>query len=179
MTQETLIANTDSLTAYKETLTQPLRQVTLVFLIKDDQVLLALKKRGFGKNRWNGTGGKPKPGETLEQAAIRETQEEIKVTPKSLTGVATLDFYFPQVPINQDFNQQVCVFLCEDWDGEPQESEEMKPAWFSKDQLPFSQMWPDDPHWLPHVLARETLTAEFMFDSQEQIAAYNIKVGKY
>lgn len=83
------------------------------------------------------------------------------------------------MPVSRDFNQQVCVFLCDDWEGEPQESEEMKPAWFSKDQLPFTQMWPDDPHWLPHVLAGKTLTAEFAFDAQEQIAAYNIKIGEY
>lgn len=58
-----------------------LRQATICLLIKDDQVLLALKKRGFGEGKWNGVGGKVKDGETIEQTAIRETQEEIGVTP--------------------------------------------------------------------------------------------------
>jgi len=56
-------------------------ELTLLFLIKDDQILLAMKKRGFGAGRFNGVGGKVEPGETIEQALIRESQEEINVTP--------------------------------------------------------------------------------------------------
>jgi hypothetical protein len=37
----------------------PSKQATLLFLIKDQKILLAMKKRGFGKGRWNGVGGKP------------------------------------------------------------------------------------------------------------------------
>ena len=35
-----------------------------------------MKKRGFGANRWNGYGGKTNEGESLEDAAIRELEEE-------------------------------------------------------------------------------------------------------
>ena len=52
---------------------------TLIILKKDDEILLGLKKRGFGKGRLNGVGGKLEPGETIEEAAIRETEEEIGV----------------------------------------------------------------------------------------------------
>jgi hypothetical protein len=31
---------------------------TLLFLQKDDELLLAMKKRGFGAGRWNGVGGR-------------------------------------------------------------------------------------------------------------------------
>ena len=50
---------------------------TVVFLIRENQVLLAMKKRGFGEGKWNGVGGKLDPGETVEQALVRECQEEI------------------------------------------------------------------------------------------------------
>lgn len=56
---------------------------TLLFLIKDDHVLLAMKKRGFGAGNWNGVGGKIEAGESIEQALVRECQEEIGVTPIS------------------------------------------------------------------------------------------------
>ncbi len=41
-------------------------QTTLCFLLKGDEILLALKKRRFGTGKWNGVGGKieigyPKP----------------------------------------------------------------------------------------------------------------------
>lgn len=28
----------------------------------------------------------------------------------------------------------------------------MRPAWFLETEIPYSQMWPDDIHWLPLVL---------------------------
>src|SRR3989338_5731927 len=71
---------------FKKTFTTPLRKTTLSVFIKDDNVLLAFKKRGFGSNLWNCPGGKPDPGETLEQTANRETTEEIGCTPLSLTN---------------------------------------------------------------------------------------------
>ena len=90
------------LAEYKETLQKPLRQATLCFLInrQKEEILLAMKKRGFGKDLWNGVGGKVKPNESLLGAAARETQEEIKVKPISYRQVAVLDFYFPP---NLDF----------------------------------------------------------------------------
>ncbi|MEK7504190.1 MAG: hypothetical protein AAB550_01680 [Patescibacteria group bacterium] len=35
-----------------------MKQATLCFLVKDNQILLAMKKRGFGVGKWNGVGGK-------------------------------------------------------------------------------------------------------------------------
>lgn len=78
---------------YKETLTSPLRKATLCFLIKDNQILLAMKKRGFAAGKWNGAGGKMDDrDETIRDAAIRETGEEIGIAPTSLKLVATLNF---------------------------------------------------------------------------------------
>ena len=37
---------------------KPLKNVTLLLIRKDDEVLLAMKKRGHGAGKWNGTGGK-------------------------------------------------------------------------------------------------------------------------
>jgi hypothetical protein len=39
------------------------------------------------------------------------------------------------------------VFLCTKFDGNVQESEEMRPEWFDCCNLPFSQMWADDKYW--------------------------------
>ena len=137
-----------------------MRQATLLFLVKNNQILLAMKKRGFGVNRWNGVGGKPILNENILNTAIRETQEEIGVTPKNISQVATLDFYFQNNPI---LNQQVIVFLTKEWEGKICETEEMNPKWFNVDKLPFESMWPDDPFWLPLVLANKKIQAKFVF----------------
>jgi ADP-ribose pyrophosphatase YjhB (NUDIX family) len=142
-----------------------MRQCTLVFLNKptEQKILLAMKKRGFGVGKWNGVGGKIKNGETIKEAAIRETLEEISVgiIPDDLINVAVLDFFFEN---KKEFDQQVHVFFAEKWQNDPTESEEMKPEWYSYSELPFNEMWIDDSHWLPRVIAGEKIKAKFVFD---------------
>lgn len=155
----------------------PLRQASLCLLLREGEILLARKKRGFGVGKWNGAGGKPEPGEPIESTAIRETEEEIGVTPRDLRRVATLDFFFPQTPEYDGWDQQVCVFLGEAWDGEPTESEEMIPRWFPLDALPLAEMWPDDPYWLPLVLAGKRVRAYFLYASADTISEWAIYEG--
>lgn len=164
---------------YIQTIHEPLRQTTLCLLVKDNSVLLAMKKRGFGVGKWNGVGGKKHENETLEEAAIRETQEEIGVTPKKLERVATLNFYFPHVPTDKDWNQQVCVFMVREWEGEVAESEEMKPEWFEVNDIPYKHMWADDTHWLPLALHGEFLIGNFSFSEDQSLEEFEIVKGKY
>lgn len=95
------------------------RETTICFLLKEDKVLLAMKKRGFGKGRWNGYGGKAKPNESVEQSAVRETREESGVTIEetALEKVAVLDFRFIHRP---EWSLRTHVFLVRTWNGEPQ-----------------------------------------------------------
>ncbi|PIU47045.1 DNA mismatch repair protein MutT, partial [bacterium (Candidatus Gribaldobacteria) CG07_land_8_20_14_0_80_33_18] len=91
-----------------------MKQATLCLLIKENskEILLAMKKRGFGAGKWNGVGGKfdPEKDKNVLEAAIREAKEEIGVLIKDLEKVAVLDFYFPEVPEDFNWNQTVHVF---------------------------------------------------------------------
>lgn len=158
---------------YEKTVRKPLNKATLLFLVEDRRILLAMKKRGFGEGRSNGVGGKVKDRETCEQAIIRETEEEISVTPEIFKKVATLNFYFPPKP---QWHQQVIVYLCTAWRGKPKESEEMKPKWFKKNKIPFEIMWPDDPLWLPHVICGKFVNAGFIFGEGDKVLDYYIKL---
>ena len=59
--------------------------LTLLMVVRDGSVLLGEKKRGFGEGFYNGFGGKVEGGETVEEAALRELEEEagIKATDAS------------------------------------------------------------------------------------------------
>lgn len=159
---------------------EKLRDATLLFLIRRSQgrvaeICLAMKKRGFGVNRWNGVGGKIKGDETIEEAAIRETKEEIGVEIKKMDKIAELSFYFPH---NQLWNQLVHVYFSDEWKGEPIESEEMNPKWFSANGLPFTDMWPDDEFWVPHVLKGNLLKGMFKFAEGDVISDKKIEIVK-
>src|SRR3989344_3513401 len=134
---------------HKKTVKIPLRQATLCFLVRGEQVLLARKKSGFAEGKINGVGGKVNDEENVIDAAKRETFEEVGVVVKSLKKVAVLDFHFTH---NYDWNQQVIVFIAEKWTGEPEESEEMDPSWYLFEKIPYEKMWVDDIYWLPKVL---------------------------
>lgn len=135
---------------------------TLCFCSRNGQVLLAMKKRGFGKGKWNGYGGKVAGQETPRAAAIRELREEsnLSVSENDLKQVGIVRFYFDG---NQLF--ECHVFLVKDWRGELRESDEMKPRWFPVLQLPFEEMWVADGKWVPLVLAGKKLEAEVNFNA--------------
>lgn len=147
---------------------------TLLFLRQDDQILLAMKKRGFGANLWNGVCGKVDAGETVEQALVRECQEEIGVTPVRFTKVAYHDF--TNDVVTEPWKQQVHVYLCEEWEGEPEETEEMAPQWFAISDIPYDKMWQDDQMWLPLVLQNKKIRAAFNFDEHDDIVDATISV---
>jgi 8-oxo-dGTP pyrophosphatase MutT (NUDIX family) len=152
-----------------------LKQATLCFLVKEDPVefvLLGMKKRGFGSGKLNGFGGKVEPGETIEEAVIRELWEEsgVNTYPESIERMGELTFIFPSVPEDKKWHwdQVVHVFLVRDWEGEPKESEEMAPVWFNVKHIPFDKMWQDDKHWLPMILCGKKIVGKFVFGEDNE-----------
>jgi len=134
--------------------------LTLAMIVKEDQLLLGMKKRGFGEGRWNGFGGKVGEGESIEAAARREVVEEVGLIPLDMQEVGLLTFSFE----NEEKVLEVHVFTVTSYEGEPAESEEMQPKWFSVDSIPYAQMWPDDEYWLPLLIAGKKFEGSFLFD---------------
>jgi 8-oxo-dGTP diphosphatase len=119
-------------------------------------ILLGHKKRGFGVDKWAGIGGRIEEGESIVAAARREVVEEIGViiAEADMLPRGLIKFRFPYQP---SWNQDVYLFVATVWTGEPAESEEMRPAWFAPENLPYEQMWDDGRYWMPRLLAGETL----------------------
>ena len=137
-----------------------MQEVTLCLFIDKGKILLGMKKRRFGTGKWNGFGGKLENGESVHENVVREIKEEIGVSvrPEDTEKVGLIDFNFLDKP---EWNQKMHVFLVKSWEGEPQESEEMRPQWFDIKDIPFDAMWPDDKHWLPMVLAGKKVEGKF------------------
>lgn len=142
--------------------------LTLCFIHEHPRILLGMKKRGFGAGRWNGFGGKVAPGESIEEAAVRELREEtgIEAEPDDLEDAGILEFEFKDSAATGGATLEVHLFRLSAgaYVGEPQETEEMRPQWFFVDEIPFRQMWSDDPFWMPLFLKGRRFRARFVFD---------------
>lgn len=134
-----------------------------------------MKKRGFGSGRYNGVGGKIEPGETIEQALIRECQEEIGVTPTSYQKCAEHDFLMDS-DTAQPWHMYVHTYITAKWDGEPVETEEMAPQWFTLPDIPYENMWQDDTYWLPQVLAGQNVSASYTFSADERMLTHTVNI---
>lgn len=149
--------------------TKPSKQYTLVFILKDSpdsksrQILLGLKKRGFGMGKWNGFGGKLEPGETVDAAAIRELEEESGLHCHMLTKVAKLHFDMASSIMLVD----TYIGRFSDCSGSVTESEEMRPRWFPETDIPYQDTWPDDKFWLPLVLTGKLVVGKFEYAADD------------
>jgi ADP-ribose pyrophosphatase YjhB (NUDIX family) len=150
-----------------------IKYTTLLILEKGDQVLLAMKKRGFGVGKYNGVGGKFLPNEEPHEAMIRESQEEIFVTPTNYRRVALIRFN-ELFDNNQKQKIIMHVYLADEWVGEPSESEEMCPEWFKISDIPYQKMFADDVFWLPLVLEGKYILADFSFNKDWTLASSNL-----
>lgn len=148
-------------------------QLTLLYLRADGKILMAMKKRGFGKDMYNGVGGKIDPGETIEHALVRECQEEIGATPIDYQKVGYLVFNEHHENVRK--LMYIHVFIAAKWTGEIVETEEMRPQWFKENDIPYSKMWPADKLWLPSVLEGNMITGEFFLNQDNTVDKYDFR----
>ena len=144
---------------------KPDEVAVLCFVFRGDEVLLIEKLRGLGAGKVNAPGGKLEAGETPEQAAVRELQEEVSVTPLELSKVGRLRFAFVH-----GYHLECWVFRAESHVGEPSPSTEAIPFWSPVKSVPFDRMWVDDREWFPYVARHEAFEGCFVFDGDVMLA---------
>jgi 8-oxo-dGTP diphosphatase len=149
---------------------KPQQRATLVFVIRDGQVLLIRKKKGLGAGKINGPGGRISSGETPEQCAIREAQEELRVTPTGVRQTGELRFQFVD-----GLSLHVYVFAAQDCVGQPRETDEAEPIWAGIEAIPYDQMWADDRYWVPAMLEGRYFQGRFLFDG-DRLLDYRLRV---
>ena len=144
--------------------------LTLCVIRQGDRALLGQKKKGFGADLWNGFGGKLEEGETLEESVVRETKEEAGVVIREFEKIGIMDFHLNN---NPDI-LEVHIFSTSKFDGEPIETEEMRPKWFSIEDIPYNEMWADDIYWYPLFLEGKKFKGEFFFDEDQKVLNYTL-----
>ena len=147
---------------------------TLLLIVKDNKILLAQKKRGFGFGKFNGIGGKVEQGETVEEAMQRETMEEINVVPKQFEKRGVINF--DEVVKGERMDVKMHIFVAKDFEGKIEETEEMRPQWFDLDKIPYENMFCDDSYWLPLLLEGKKFEGKFVYDDEFKLVTYDLSI---
>ena len=130
---------------------RPMRPVTEVVaaLIWDDGRFMicqrpAHKARGL---LWEFVGGKVEPGETKEQALIRECREELDIT------LAVDDVFFDVIHEYPDLTVHLTLFHARIAEGEPRLLEHVDLKWITPAEIPRYEFCPADQELLERILS--------------------------
>lgn len=144
---------------------------TLLLVHQPPLVLLAIKKKKLGAGFWNGFGGRVEDGESIEEAAKRETFEEAGIHVPNIQKLGISEFEFE----GESDTLEVHVFKAEDFAGEPTETDEMGPSrWFAQSEIPYDNMWEDDRYWLPLFLEDRKFKAKFFLDKNGKVLKHTL-----
>ncbi len=124
-------------------------EVTAALIRQGDTFLIcqrpAHKARGL---LWEFVGGKVEPGETKEQALIRECQEELAVT------LSVGDIFMDVTHEYPDLTVHLTLFNAVIADGEPQMLEHNDMKWITPKEIPNYDFCPADVEILKEITKR-------------------------
>lgn len=105
-------------------------------VIEDDRVVLVRRGRPPAYGEWSLPGGAVEPGESLEEAVVREVAEEIGLTVEVVEVVAVLDRIFWDQEGEVHYHYVLIDFLCRKTGGKLQASSDA----ISCSHVPFSAL---------------------------------------
>ena len=120
-------------------------QVVAAVIFQGDTIYATQRGYGPWRDYWEFPGGKIEPGETPEQALVREIREELDVGVTVLAPLARVEYDYP------DFHLSMQCFRCRIDEGEPTLKEHEAARWLSRKDL-YSLRWlPADLEILPEI----------------------------
>ena len=130
-------------------------EVVAALIWKGDKFMIcqrpAHKARGL---LWEFVGGKVEPGETKEQALIRECQEELAVT------LSVGDTFMDVIHEYPDLTVHLTLFNATIAEGEPVMLEHNDIRWITPSEIPNYDFCPADVEILERIMERHDITIE-------------------
>lgn len=126
----------------------PLKSIEVVAAIirKGDKVFATQRGYGEWKDWWEWPGGKMEPGETPEQALVREIREELSTDIRIDKFLQTVEWDYPQ------FHLTMHCYMCSLLTEALHLNEHEAARWLDKDTLPSVRWLPADEGLLPLIV---------------------------
>ena len=104
-------------------------------------------QRGYGdwRDYWEFPGGKIGPGETPEEALVREIREELDTGITVISHICDVEYDYPE------FHLSMQCFRCEITSGEPKLLEHEAARWLGREELGTVNWLPADRNILPDI----------------------------
>ncbi|MEK7571191.1 MAG: NUDIX domain-containing protein [Patescibacteria group bacterium] len=146
------------------------KQTTGVYLIKDNKMLFLVRKKKNDRMHRQGVylpiGGHVELGEGIEEAAIREVQEEAGVTIHSVTlrGIVYI-----RSQNTGDYDNIIFLFTSSDFTGEPVAGREGSFEWVDMEKLNEANLYEGDQMYLPLLQKHDFFVVEFLYKGFELV----------
>lgn len=124
------------------------------------------KQNDYHEGKWNGLGGKFEHGESPEECAIREIEEEsgLKVKSVIMKGFIT----FPMFDGKEDW--YVFLFTANEFSGNLIDSNEGNLAWIKNEKLTELKLWDGDKIFIPWLFNDGFFSAKFNYENGKYVS---------
>lgn len=123
-----------------------------------NRILLVYHKTGEMSGYYTGLLGEVHENETPHEAAIRIAQDMCGISVQKAELRAIFEFTFADSDVENEYQYYTTLF-----NGQPQETDHIKPEWFEIDKIPYSLMPADDAIWYPPFLDGKLQRGKFHF----------------
>lgn len=139
-----------------------MKLATLCYLRKNGKTLMIHRTKKYNDihlGKWNGLGGKLEPGESPEDCARREVEEESGLLVKKMWLKGILSF--PVFADNEDW--YAFVFVIPEFEGQLMESQEGRLQWIDDRDLLSLNLWEGDRIFLPWLDQPAFFSGKFVY----------------
>ena len=152
-----------------------MKKSTCVYLIRDGKWLMLLRNKkqdDINHGKWIGVGGKNEPGETYRQCAVREVYEETGCTVNTLDYAGLVDFCYSTLE-----PEQIAVYTCRDFTGEPGICGEGTLAWIDEDRIMDLDLWEGDRVFLEYMIRHVHIPFNLRLEYDDEGVLINVAEG--
>ena len=137
-------------------------EAVLCIIRQDEFLLFGEQKRDFCKGLYTGFAGIHPRKEPYKRTINRILKSEVGLRAIEVEQLGTI--FFHGWKQKEPVDLIVHIFCCTKFTGIPQETDKMRPKWFSIYNVPYEKMYPHSKSWIPYLIEHERFQGRVYYD---------------